>query len=84
MTFTLVDAASIDPYLHQLFVHFMAEAVDTLVEDTQKPRILEAEEIHLGGVGSTTTTHLAEPADGRKRVGGSSPGKVRGHFNLRV
>lgn len=68
----------------------MVDVVDTIVEDTQQPRSCPAveecrvEEKHLGGVGSTTTNHIAETADGRKRASGSSRGKVRVHSNLNI
>lgn len=68
----------------------MAEATDTLVQDTQQPRNCVAlqecgaEEKYLGGVGNTTTNHLAETTNGCQHGGGSSPGKVRMHFNLHV
>ena len=68
----------------------MAQAIDTIVEDTQQPpncaSIQErgVTEKCLGGVGSTTTNRLAKIANCRKRARGSSLGKVRMHFNLNI
>ena len=60
----------------------MTEAVDTIVEGTQQPRNCESllergvEDKCFGGVGNTTTDHLAETSDCCKRPAASSRGKV--------
>lgn len=68
----------------------MAEAVDTIVEGTQQPCNCEslpergAADKCFGGVGNTTTGHLAETSDCRKRPGGSSPAKVIVQYPVNV
>lgn len=67
----------------------MAEAVDTIVENTQAcncASLYERGTEHkcFDGVGNTTTNHLPETTNSRKRSGGSSTGKVRMHFPLNV
>ena len=66
----------------------MAETEDIMVKNTE-PRNSASmidrgtEDNSVGGVSGTTTNHIVETSDSRKRPGGSSPGKVRVHLNLK-
>ena len=68
----------------------MAEAEDNVLEDTQQPHNCEtlqkngAEEKNFGGVGSTATSYSTETPKCRKRLGGSSPGKVQICYPLNI
>jgi hypothetical protein len=65
----------------------MADATDIAPDNTQSrnPASLEeceAEIPSIVGVGGTTTDHLANTSDSRKRVCASSPRKVGVHQNV--